>query len=336
MLNFTLCAATVVALASVAQADTVGFRTAGVGGAEPRPLNVAFWYPTEETGPEIEFGATPAFVGFTAIDDAEPSAGEHPLVVLSHGYGGTWRSLAWLGVALAERGYVVAAPDHPGTTYFNRDRRQAGMLWERPHDLSRVIDAVLRDPALAGEIDPDRIAAVGHSIGGWTVSALAGARFDPDRFARDCTTEIVSRACPDNPGYDMPDLRMNAEPLRQDMSDPRVRAFVSLDLGLARFHARKPVRYDSPGSVGGSRDQYRRSAGRAGNRLAGAEHAGRHDRRDDRIGCDAFQLHAALPSGRGSDDRKGRTGRRDRLPRRWNPGASHDSRRPSRPDQRVS
>ncbi|MCB1358856.1 MAG: alpha/beta fold hydrolase [Maritimibacter sp.] len=234
MLNFTLCAATVVALASVAQADTVGFRTAGVGGAEPRPLNVAFWYPTEETGPEIEFGATPAFVGFTAIDDAEPSAGEHPLVVLSHGYGGTWRSLAWLGVALAERGYVVAAPDHPGTTYFNRDRRQAGMLWERPHDLSRVIDAVLRDPALAGEIDPDRIAAVGHSIGGWTVSALAGARFDPDRFARDCTTEIVSRACPDNPGYDMPDLRMNAEPLRQDMSDPRVRAFVSLDLGLAR------------------------------------------------------------------------------------------------------
>ena len=101
MLNFTLCAATVVALASVAQADTVGFRTAGVGGAEPRPLNVAFWYPTEETGPEIEFGATPAFVGFTAIDDAEPSAGEHPLVVLSHGYGGTWRSLAWLGVALA-------------------------------------------------------------------------------------------------------------------------------------------------------------------------------------------------------------------------------------------
>lgn len=234
MLNFTLCAAAVIAVGSAVQADTIGFRTAGVGGAEPRPLNVAFWYPTEETGPEIEIGATPAFVDFSAIDDAEPSAGELPLVVLSHGYGGTWRSLAWLGVALAARGYVVAAPDHPGTTYFNRDRRQAGMLWERPHDLSRVIDAVLHDPALAGEIDPDRIAAIGHSLGGWTVTALAGARFDPDRFARDCATDIVSRACPDNPGYDMPDLRMNAEPLRQDMRDPRVRAIVSLDLGLAR------------------------------------------------------------------------------------------------------
>jgi len=234
MLKFILCTAPVIAAASAVQADTVGFRTAGVGRAEPRPLNVAFWYPTEETGPESEFGATPTFVDFKAIDDAEPSAGEHPLVVLSHGYGGTWRSLGWLGVALAERGYVVAAPDHPGTTYFNRDRRQAGMLWERPHDLSRVIDAVLSDPALVGEIDPDRIAAIGHSIGGWTVTALAGARFDPKRFARDCATDIASRACPDNPGYDMPDIRMDAEPLQQDMRDPRVRALVSLDLGLAR------------------------------------------------------------------------------------------------------
>lgn len=228
MFKIPFITAALIALTSVAQADNVGFRTVGIGGEEPRPLNVALWYPTEDTGPNVIVGETPAFIGVPAIRDALPSPGVHPLVVLSHGYGGTWRNLSWLADELAEQGYVVAAPDHPGTTHFNRDRRQAAMLWERPRDLSRVIDALEADPALAGAIDPERIAAIGHSLGGWSVTALAGARFDPDLFARDCAAFAQSRSCIND------DLDTAAPALGQDMRDPRIRGFVSLDLGLAR------------------------------------------------------------------------------------------------------
>ena len=234
MLKISLTLLCLSALTSLANAGSVGFRTIGIGGEGPRPLNVALWYPTEDTGTERFVGETPAFVGVPVIDGAEPTNGTHPLVVLSHGYGGTWRNLSWIAEALAKDGYAVAAPDHPGTTHFNKDARQAAMLWERPHDLSRVIDAVLANPDLAGSIDPDRIGAIGHSLGGWTVTAIAGARFDPQLFAADCASGIASRTCPGSALNDMKDLRLDAPELSKDMSDERVRAFVSIDLGLAR------------------------------------------------------------------------------------------------------
>ena len=224
----SLGAFALIVLACTARADAVGFRTVGIGGEGPRPLNVAVWYPSTETGPETIVGETPAFVGLAAIRNAQPSEGAHPLIVLSHGYGGTWRNLSWLAGELARDGYAVAAPDHPGTTHFNRDPQQAAMVWERPRDLSRVIDALAGDPALAGAIDPGRIAAIGHSLGGWSVTALAGARFDPDLFARECASGPGSRACA------LDDLNLTDPALGQDMHDPRIRAFVSFDLGMAR------------------------------------------------------------------------------------------------------
>lgn len=228
MFKISLSAVALIALTSIAQADSVGFRTVGIGGEGPRPLNVALWYPSAETGPETIVGETPAFVGLATIRNARPLEGAHPLVVLSHGYGGTWRNLNWLAGELVKDGYAVAAPDHPGTTHFNRDPQQAAMLWQRPRDLSRVIDALEDDPALVGAIDSERIAAIGHSLGGWSVAALAGARFDPVLFTQGCAAGPRSRACA------LDDLNTTAPVLRQEMRDARIRAFVSLDLGMAR------------------------------------------------------------------------------------------------------
>ncbi|WP_321342171.1 alpha/beta fold hydrolase [uncultured Cohaesibacter sp.] len=235
MLKLFVSLAVLISFATVAEAEDIGFRTVGIGGEGPRPLNVALWYPTKDTGPEGVVAETPAFEGEPVIREARPSAGAHPLVVLSHGYGGTWRNLSWLAVDFVKRGYAVAAPDHPGTTHFNRDPRQAAMLWERPHDLSRVIDALKKDQALAGAIDPQRIAAIGHSLGGWSVTALAGARFDPDLLAKACVSYAQSRSCT------VDDLGLTAPRLRQDMRDPRIRAFVSLDLGMALGFIRKSL-----------------------------------------------------------------------------------------------
>ena len=123
----------------------------------------------------------------------------------------------------------MAAPDHPRTTTFNKDADQAAKLWERPHDLSRVIDALTANSQLAGKVDAQRIAVIGHSLGGWTVTALAGARFDTIRFEKDCQIHTNPRICSLSA-----ELGLRNRELEKEMADPRISAFVSLDLGLAR------------------------------------------------------------------------------------------------------
>lgn len=213
--------------AAAALAGETGFRQIETGGDGPRPLNVTLWYPAADAAPLETVGENAAFVGIRVVRDAAPDGSGHPLAVLSHGHGGSWRNLSWLAAELVDAGYVVAAPDHPGTTTFDRDPAKAAAPWERPRDLTRTIDAVLAVPALGA--DPKRVAAIGHSLGGWTVAALAGARFDPALFARDCEERPASRAC-----MLSDELGLGASRAGEDMRDPRVGAFVSLDLGLAR------------------------------------------------------------------------------------------------------
>ncbi|WP_420130705.1 alpha/beta hydrolase family protein, partial [Rhodoferax ferrireducens] len=58
---------------------------------------------------------------------------------------------------------------------------------------SRVIDAILADPAWKDRITADsqgpRVGALGHSAGGYTVLALAGARPDLSRMRKHCQAE---------------------------------------------------------------------------------------------------------------------------------------------------
>ena len=215
---------------------SIGFREIDLPDpAGDRPLHVGVWYPTVDDSPTTTVGENRVFYGVSAIKNAKPADDDaHPLVVLSHGYGGSWRNLSWLAGELVAQGYVVAAPDHPGTTTFNRQPSEAAKLWERPHDLSRVIDALSGSAMPAGKIDSSRIAAIGHSLGGWTVAALAGARFDADRFSADCDAHPNPRTCGLSRELGIAAGVKADTPLDSDMKDARIEAVVSLDLGLAR------------------------------------------------------------------------------------------------------
>jgi predicted dienelactone hydrolase len=91
---------------SVAQAaDAIGFREIELPDAVgERPLHVSLWYPTSDDGPVAATGENRVFYGVPAIRDAHPSRDAHPLVVLSHGYGGSWRNLSWLAGELVHQG----------------------------------------------------------------------------------------------------------------------------------------------------------------------------------------------------------------------------------------
>lgn len=204
-----------------------GFRQVNASG-----LNIAVWYPTSSQGAAETIAENPAFIGVKVIRDAAPLAGDHPLLIISHGYNGNWRNLSWIAAEMAAQGYIVAAADHPGTTTFNQDENAAKRLWKRPQELSKTIDFIINTPKLFGKTDPARIAALGHSLGGWSVISLAGAQFEPARLIGDCQAYAERGDCKliEKLGLDQP---LSAVKFAANYRDLRVKAVVSLDLGLA-------------------------------------------------------------------------------------------------------
>lgn len=124
-------------------------------------------------------------------EDAAPARGNGRLVVISHGSGG----LPWvhsdLARALVAAGFVVAFPEHHADNA--RDPSRPGPeSWKlRPGEVSRAIDAVQRDAALAPLLSFDKVGLYGMSAGGHTALAFAGGRWSPGQFRRHCEAHIA-------------------------------------------------------------------------------------------------------------------------------------------------
>jgi predicted dienelactone hydrolase len=164
-------------------------------------LRITVWYPAAPDAVEapLDIGppGKPLFTpGSAAADAAFEDARPRPVVLLSHGFGGTARIMAWFGTALARHGYVVVAVDHPGNN--GRDPMTVGgavLYWERPGDLAAALDRVKSDPSLGSHLDLNRIGSAGFSAGGFTALVEAGARVDFDRFLRFCEAHPDDGIC---------------------------------------------------------------------------------------------------------------------------------------------
>jgi predicted dienelactone hydrolase len=161
---------------------------------------------------------------------------KYPLVLLSHGTGSSAEQLIWLGYHLASRGYIAAAVNHHGnTTAENKLFAQgAALVWERPKDLSVVLDKLLADPMFGKRIDADRVGAAGFSLGGYTVIAMGGGKFSPDTFAAWCKSEQHDLTCESRPA--LPDnLQVNESISRSNDSfrDPRIKGVFAIAPVLA-------------------------------------------------------------------------------------------------------
>lgn len=134
--------------------------------------------------------------------------GPVPVIVFSHGLGGSRSGYAFLGDTWAAHGYVSIHLTHPGsdTSLITSGKSAAGIMQDirsatkdpkillgRPHQISTVIDGLpdieRQIPALAGRLDGKRIAVAGHSYGAYTTMMVAGAKLDlpakPDTTAAD-------------------------------------------------------------------------------------------------------------------------------------------------------
>ena len=129
--------------------------------------------------------------------DFDTLSGPIPVVVISHGLGDRPQSFLDIANHLASHGLVVALPEHIGSNYALQQALLSGLASEsfraqefidRPLDVSFLLDELERRNATAfgGKLNLDRVVAVGHSFGGYTVLALGGATIDFERLAQRC------------------------------------------------------------------------------------------------------------------------------------------------------
>jgi len=196
-------------------------------GAKTHALITDIWYPVGPVAVEqtqwIGSPDAPFASAGKAARDAAPIAGSEkfPLILLSHGFGGSSSMMAWLGTALASHGFIAAAVNHPGNNSLEDYTLQgASIWWERAGDLSVVLDQLLGDSTFGPHIDPKRVGAAGFSLGGFTVIEIAGGIGELSRYQDFCKSPRADGTCADPPEF--PGLTAKATALAQ--SDPAMQA----------------------------------------------------------------------------------------------------------------
>lgn len=193
-------------------------------------FTATLWYPAAP-GIESRFGASRIRPGYLAVTEGMPRlTSSTPLVVLTHGTGGSAQSLAWLATELARHGALVVAADHPASSGGDPERASMMQVWTQPNDVRRLLDTLLASP-WGVRIDRQRIASVGFSLGGASAMLLAGARLDFARFPQFCKTHDDGACRAFARYFDNVDADFYAR-TNGDLSEPRLRAAVAIAPGF--------------------------------------------------------------------------------------------------------
>jgi len=193
----------------------VGFRLVELSDpVSQKPMKAAVFYPTEDRADSSQIGE----IEIAARRDARVQGGRHPLILLSHGSGGSLFGHQDTAVFLARRGFLVAAVEHPGDNF--RDESGLGtdrVLIGRSMQMSAMLDAVLSEAPFSTAVDAARIGVAGFSAGGYT-ALMVGAKPKFSLLKAHCSAHPTSVLCGGGGivGISAPPLAAKA--------DPRIRA----------------------------------------------------------------------------------------------------------------
>ena len=154
----------------------------------PKPFSV-------ETSPEIMLHDAQRSKDLPVTVYYPKDAGKFPLIVFSHGAGGSGDAGLPIAQHWAGQGYIVICPTHDDSIKLRRSRGEdaasalRGLIdravsreedWiNRPKDISFVLDSLdmieAKVPALQGKLNRDRIGMGGHSLGAYTAQVIGGA-----------------------------------------------------------------------------------------------------------------------------------------------------------------
>jgi len=149
-----------------------GFQQGGAADPGGKPLVVGIWYPSQAAAKPVSLGPTTMTVAFNAPVNGKAL----PMVVMSHGTGGSLLGHFDTAIALADAGFVVVAMNHTGDNY--ADQSRSVDMMDRPRQVSRVIDHMLSTWEGHAAIDPESIGMFGFSAGGFSTLASIGGIAD--------------------------------------------------------------------------------------------------------------------------------------------------------------
>jgi len=203
-----------------------------VDSTRERPLKTEIWYPTKDTT-KVNVTKEYPFKLPPTSKDAEIVPRKFPLIMLSHGTGGNRISQMWLACELASNGYIVAAVDHYGNTLDNKIPENFVKVWDRPLDISFVIDELLKNSLWISAIDSTQIGMAGFSLGGYTAIGLTGGALDYSQLkefskTKEGENEFNLPELGDVSKFITPEIIELGNNRYRNLKDDRISAFVAM------------------------------------------------------------------------------------------------------------
>lgn len=155
-------------------------------------FSMALVYPTKVSSKKVKFGAFEMNLSI----GSKIADGKFPLVIISHGSGGSNLNYRDIAFTLVKNGFIVGMPLHPKNNFRNNEFEGRNINWEnRPKHIIASIDTLLSSPNISKSIDKEKIAIIGHSAGGYTALASVGAT---------ANTKHIINLCKENPNTNEP------------------------------------------------------------------------------------------------------------------------------------
>jgi len=187
-----------------------------------------------------KLGYDPAYEGPTPSRD-----GPFPLVMFSPGWTDDYWCHIFIGTRLASHGYVVAVLEHwaDGQWPWSLNDDIWTVMFNRPRDVSFAITQLLAKSGTPGEllfrtVDPERITASGHSIGGYATFALTGG----DNLVCDALWPVV---------YGQATLPYPPNTCVPTRPDDRIKSMITLDGSSQTMRFTELVRISIPSLIMG-------------------------------------------------------------------------------------
>jgi predicted dienelactone hydrolase len=170
----------------------VGFQQVTIPDRSGKSMQAGIWYPSN-----TQTSVHPLGMFTQEVAPNGPIAGQGlPLILISHGTGGSLSSHIDTANALARAGFVVVAITHIGDN--TQDQSYVGNridLIDRPRQAKVSLDWVLSAWPGRLNLNPRRVGIFGFSLGGFTSLVLIGGTPQIERMAQLCDSKPDAPEC---------------------------------------------------------------------------------------------------------------------------------------------
>ena len=210
-------------------------KTVPVAGSELTALSVEGSIPFRQIPFQFQGRDGERISAIAYLPETSTAASPAPLVAIAPGLNSNMNALLYVGRHLASHGYAVASLNFPFTS---ADAVQAviqgtalippvNAWFAQPLDVSALIDQV--EQRWGPRVDTQRVGVLGQSLGGYTVTALAGAELDWAALDRQCLQLSDPKVVVLNPAMVWQCSGHDQVSQRKSFRDPRVKVAVAVN-----------------------------------------------------------------------------------------------------------